>query len=264
MTAQRRRRLEIRGPFHSVNYLRPALIFGLPTLVFYLGVAFYLGERCRRPVTVFLFPIAVMLVCGFFLWNWAPTWLDPRINRLLMLVDPAGFRWLNETWIKLDRGAGFYNTARVGLDLPFVLSRLAFLALGLAGVWLAPAAPGRPSPGSVAGGRAWRGRGAGRALAAPARRRRGARPCPRRSASCGCARGDGRALRAAPWRWRARSCGTSSPRPASTCSAPSSCCETLGDEPARPGGVPDRAADHARASPRWTRWNRSPCSSACS
>jgi ABC-2 type transport system permease protein len=129
--------LEIRGPLHWINYLRPALIFGLPTLVFYLGVAFFLGERWRRPVTVFLFPIAILLACGFFLWDWAPTWLDPRINRLLMLVDPAGFRWLNETWIKLDRGAGFYNTARVGLDLPFVLSRLAFLALGLAGVALA-------------------------------------------------------------------------------------------------------------------------------
>jgi ABC-2 type transport system permease protein len=129
--------LEIRGPFHWVNYLRPALVFGLPTLVFYLGIAFFLGERWRRPVTVFLFPIAVLLACGFFLWTWAPTSLDPWKNRLLMLVEPTGFRWINETWIKLDRGATFYNTARIGLDLPFVLSRLAFLVLGLGGVALA-------------------------------------------------------------------------------------------------------------------------------
>jgi ABC-type transport system involved in multi-copper enzyme maturation permease subunit len=145
--------LEIRGPLHWGNYLRPALVFGLPTLVFYLGVAFFLGERWRRPVTVFLFPIAVMMACGFFLWSWAPTWLDPRVNRLLMLVDPTGFRWINETWIKLDRGAGFYNTARVGLDLPFVLSRLAFLALGLAGVWLSQRHLAAHLQGATGGGR---------------------------------------------------------------------------------------------------------------
>jgi ABC-2 type transport system permease protein len=128
---------EIRGPFVALNYLRPALVFGLPTLVFYLGIAFFLGERWRKPISVFLFPTAVMIVGGFFLWDWAPTWLDPRINRLLMLVDPAGFRWLNETWLKLDRGAEFYNKTRIGLDAPFVLSRLAFLGLGLLGVVLA-------------------------------------------------------------------------------------------------------------------------------
>lgn len=129
--------VEIRGPLHLVNYLRPALVFGLPTIVFYLGISFFLGERWRRPVTVFLFPIALLLLCGFFLWEWSPTWLDQRINRLLMLIDPGGLRWLDETWIKLDRGATFYNTTRIGLDLPFVISRLAFLALGLAGVALA-------------------------------------------------------------------------------------------------------------------------------
>jgi ABC-2 type transport system permease protein len=131
------RAAELRGPFLLVNYLRPALVFALPTIVFFLGVAFFLGERWRRPLAVFLFPVAVLLLCGFFLWNWAPTWLDPRINRILMLVDPGGFRWLNETWLKLDRGARFYNTARIGLDLPFVLSRLAFAAIGVAGVALA-------------------------------------------------------------------------------------------------------------------------------
>ncbi|HEY4590026.1 MAG TPA: ABC transporter permease, partial [Thermoanaerobaculia bacterium] len=129
--------VEIRGPLHLVNYLRPVLVFGLPALVFYLGIAFFLGERWRRPITVFLFPTAVLLLCGFFLWNWAPTWLDPRINRALMLIDPAGYRWLDETWLKLDRGADFYNKARIGLDAPFVISRLVLFALGLLGVGLA-------------------------------------------------------------------------------------------------------------------------------
>jgi ABC-2 type transport system permease protein len=128
---------EIRGPFHLLSYLRPALVFALPTLLFVAGTALYLGERWRRPLTVFLFPVAMLLGCGFFLWEWSPTWLDPRINRALMLIDPGGFRWLNETWIKLDRGARFYNTARIGLDLPFVLSRVAFAGLGLLGVALA-------------------------------------------------------------------------------------------------------------------------------
>ncbi|HVG09134.1 MAG TPA: ABC transporter permease subunit [Thermoanaerobaculia bacterium] len=128
---------EIRGPFELMNYLRPAVVFALPALIFFAGISFYLGERLRRPMSVFLFPVAVLLFCGFFLWDWSPTWLDPRINRVLMLIDPGGFRWLNETWLKLDRGARFYNETRIGLDLPFVLSRLAFLGLGLLGVVLA-------------------------------------------------------------------------------------------------------------------------------
>ena len=128
---------EIRGPFDLMNYLRPAVVFALPALVFFAGISFFLGERWRRPMSVFLFPVAVLLFCGFFLWDWSPTWLDLRINRALMLIDPGGFRWLNETWLKLDRGARFYNETRIGLDLPFVLSRLVFLGLGLLGVVLA-------------------------------------------------------------------------------------------------------------------------------
>ncbi|MFL6234925.1 MAG: ABC transporter permease/M1 family aminopeptidase [Thermoanaerobaculia bacterium] len=150
--------VEIRGPLHLVNYLRPVLVFGLPALVFYLGVAFLLGERWRRPITVFLFPTAVLLFCGFFLWDWAPTWLDPRINRALMLIDPAGFRWLNETWLKLDRGADFYNKTRIGLDAPFVISRLAFFALGILGVGLAQRHLAAHLQGETAGSRLIPGR----------------------------------------------------------------------------------------------------------
>ncbi|HVT14824.1 MAG TPA: M1 family aminopeptidase [Thermoanaerobaculia bacterium] len=128
---------DIRGPFDAVNYLRPAAVFAVPSLLFFAGIAFYLGERTRRPLLVFLFPLAVLLITAFFLWEWAPSWLDPRINRALMLVDPAGFRWLNETWLKVDRGAKFYNTARIGLDPAFLASRAIFLGLGLLGVALA-------------------------------------------------------------------------------------------------------------------------------
>ena len=146
---------EIRGPFDLVNYLRPALVFALPPLVFYLGVAFYLGERWRKPVTVFLFPTALLVLSVFFLWEWAPTWLDPRINRLLMWVDASGFRWLNETWLKLDRGAEFYNTTRIGLDAPFVISRLVFLGLGLLGVLLAQRHLSAHVQGAAAGSSPW-------------------------------------------------------------------------------------------------------------
>jgi ABC-2 type transport system permease protein len=128
---------EIRGPFALANYLLPALVFAVPALVFYAGVAFYLGERTRRPLLVFLFPLALFLLSIFFLWEWSPSWLDPRLNRALMLVDPSGFRWLNETWLRLDRGARFYNTARIAFDAGFLASRALFLGLGLAGVWLA-------------------------------------------------------------------------------------------------------------------------------
>ena len=96
---------EMRGPFHIVNYLRPALVFGVPTIVFIAGASFAVGTLTRKPILVFFLPVALVLACGFFLWNWSPGWLDPGVNRLLMFIDPGGFRWLNETWIKVDRGA---------------------------------------------------------------------------------------------------------------------------------------------------------------
>ncbi len=125
---------EFRGPFALVNYLRPALIFGLPVILFVAGTAFAIGERARRPILVFFLPAASILFSGFFLWNWSPSWLSPAVNRLLMLIDPAGVRWIVETWIKVDRGVEFYNHAPVGYDAPFLLSRLAFVAIGLGAV----------------------------------------------------------------------------------------------------------------------------------
>lgn len=128
---------EIRGPFGLINYLRPTLVFLVPLLLFVAGVAFFLGERSRRPITVFLLPVALFLILGFFLWNWSPTWLAPEINRVLMLIEPSGFRWLEETWLKLDLGATYYNVNRVGLDTGFVISRIVLALLGFAGVVLA-------------------------------------------------------------------------------------------------------------------------------
>ncbi len=128
---------EIRGPFELANYVIPALWFGLPPIVFFAGTAFLVGTWSRKPILVFVLPVAVMIVCGFFLWEWSPSWLDPRVNKLLMVLDPAGYRWLNETWLKVDRGVDFYNSAHLGLDGVFLLNRLWLLVLGLGSAALA-------------------------------------------------------------------------------------------------------------------------------
>ena len=122
------------GPFVPGNYLVPALLLGLPQIVFFAGVPFLLGAWTRRPIVVFAFPVATLLVILGFLISWSPSWLDPAINRALMLADPSGFRWLNETFLKLDRGLDFYNTAPLPPDTGFLLSRIALAGAGLLAV----------------------------------------------------------------------------------------------------------------------------------
>jgi len=122
---------ELHGPLHVLNYMRPALLFALPTLVFMAGVSYLIGEWSRRPLLVFVFPVVLFLCEIFFLWEWSPSWLNPRLNDFLGWIDPAGFRWLNETWLKVDRGVQFYNNAAIPPDRPFLLSRLIFVVLGL-------------------------------------------------------------------------------------------------------------------------------------
>ena len=127
---------EYRGAFGLANYLRPALLFALPTIIFFTGVSFAVGEWTRRPILVFFLPVAVFLGCVFFLWDWAPSWLSPNVDRFLMLIDPAGFRWLNETLLKVDRGVAFYNSAPIPLDATIIANRLIFLTIGLGSVAL--------------------------------------------------------------------------------------------------------------------------------
>ncbi|MFH1766369.1 MAG: M1 family aminopeptidase, partial [Gemmatimonadota bacterium] len=89
-------------------------------------------------ILVFFFPVAFLLGCLFFFWSWSPSWLDPEINRLLMLVDPTGLRWLAETYLEVDRGVQFYNFEPMVYDGGFLASRLLIMALGLGVVALAP------------------------------------------------------------------------------------------------------------------------------
>jgi ABC-2 type transport system permease protein len=147
--------LEIRGPFVLTNYLIPTVVFALPTIVFITGVSFVVGEWTRRPILLFLLPVAGLLVCGFFLWDWSPVWLDPRINRVLMLIDPSGFRWLNETWLKGDRGVNFYNTAHIPFDAGLIASRIVFFAVGIGSVALAQFHLTRTIRGSAGPARSW-------------------------------------------------------------------------------------------------------------
>jgi len=127
----------IRGPLEWTNYFRAMLVFGLPTTLFFAGISFAAGERFRRPILVFVLPTILLLVFGLILNSWSPDWLPKWVDRALMLIDPYGNRWLTETWLKVDLGAEFYNTQRIGLDTGFVLSRIGFAIAGLVPVLFA-------------------------------------------------------------------------------------------------------------------------------
>lgn len=125
-----------RGPFALWNYVWPALLFGLPILLSIAGGSMLLGAWSRAPILVFLLPLAVLLGGSLFLWGWSPEWLPWWANRLLMLADPAGQRWLSETYLKADRGVDFYNTQPLSIDAAFAVSRVVWCVLGVAAVWL--------------------------------------------------------------------------------------------------------------------------------
>ena len=52
------------GPFVLTNYLYPALLLGLPQIVFFAGVPLFLGAWTRRAIVVYAFPSR---------W-WSPCW----------------------------------------------------------------------------------------------------------------------------------------------------------------------------------------------
>ncbi len=127
---------QVRGPLVLANYLWPVVAFAIPSILFFLGTSFAIGTITRKPILVFVVPVAVLLACVFLLWTWTPSWLDPRIDRVLMLVDPSGLRWLSQTWLADDRGVDFYNLQPIPLDGGFVASRFAFVAFALGAVAL--------------------------------------------------------------------------------------------------------------------------------
>jgi ABC-type transport system involved in multi-copper enzyme maturation permease subunit len=127
---------EIRGPFALINYLRPTLLLALPTIFFLTATAFAVGVWTRKPILIFVLPVGLVLGSAMFLWEWSPSWLDPNTNRILMVLDVSGFRWLYETWLKVDRGVDFYNTAPMGFDGTFLLNRLMLILGGVGALFL--------------------------------------------------------------------------------------------------------------------------------
>jgi ABC-type transport system involved in multi-copper enzyme maturation permease subunit len=124
------------GPFALGNYLRPMIVFALPSLLLFAGACFALGGLTKQPVLVFALPIVVLVAGLALLWEWSPEWLAPSVNRLLQFVDVTGLRWLNETYLKVDRGVDYYNHAHVVLDGLMWAQRIAVIALGLGSVQL--------------------------------------------------------------------------------------------------------------------------------
>ncbi|HXO18949.1 MAG TPA: hypothetical protein VOA87_03385 [Thermoanaerobaculia bacterium] len=124
-------RPEVYGPFHPLAYLRPALLLLVPGLVFIAGASFLLGAASGRPTLVFLLPVVLLPFLQDFVWRWFPPGLHPAAGAALRLLDPSGFRWLKETWLRVDRGISFYNTQPIRYDAPFVASRVAFVLAGL-------------------------------------------------------------------------------------------------------------------------------------
>ncbi|MBI3819484.1 MAG: hypothetical protein HY286_12380 [Planctomycetes bacterium] len=125
---------EVRGPFMLSAYARPVLYMIAPFLIFFAGTSFAIGALTKRPILVFILPVAFLLFCGFFLWTWSPTWLDPRINDALCLAEPSGFRWLNETFLRNDRGSDYYNLQPVGYTPAFIATRILFACIGFGAV----------------------------------------------------------------------------------------------------------------------------------
>ncbi|NBX26173.1 MAG: hypothetical protein EBQ99_09045, partial [Planctomycetes bacterium] len=123
-----------RGPFALWNYVWPAILFSLPLLLPMAGGSMLLGAWSRAPILVFLLPLVILIGGALFLWGWSPEWLPVWANRALMLLDPAGNRWLSETWLKADRGVDFYNTQPVSMDAAFAISRVMWCAIGLLAV----------------------------------------------------------------------------------------------------------------------------------
>ena len=86
---------------------------------------------------VFALPVAILLGSVFFFWNFAPSWLPTWADRALQVADIAGFRWLNETYLKVDRGVAFYNTQPIALDGLIVAQRIGLVAAGIGALVLA-------------------------------------------------------------------------------------------------------------------------------
>lgn len=127
---------EIHGPAHLGNYIFPAIAFMVPAVLFLASVSFFVSIFTRRAALVYLFPVFMLVLAMNFLYYWYPPDFTPLQNYLMQCADPSGFRWLKQTWFKVDRGVGYYNTNGIHYDPAFVAGRLLYVALaaGLVGL----------------------------------------------------------------------------------------------------------------------------------
>jgi len=117
------------GPFALRNYLIPTLLIGLPQILFYAGLSLFIGTWTRRPVLVFLFPVVLLLYWFTPWWGLVPQ----SIRETVALLEPSGVFWVNDAFIR-GQATEQLNTAALIPDMGFLLGRLVWAGLGLAGV----------------------------------------------------------------------------------------------------------------------------------
>ena len=121
------------GPFSVWNYVLPTLLFGLPQILLLAGVPLLLGVWTRRPLLVFAVAtiMLVMATIARLLGG------GEDVGWLSLLFDLSGGGWLSGTYLEVDRGVEFYNTAPLRPGGAFLLSRLFIALAGLLSVVLA-------------------------------------------------------------------------------------------------------------------------------
>lgn len=137
------------GPLQLSNYLVPQLAFVLPMSLFFAGTTFAVGTLTRRPALVFSLPLVIIVAAAFFVFENATEDQAGWLKAILMYSDPSGWRWINETWMRVDRGTEFYNTQPIGFDFAFLLSRGGLAGVGILAVGLTAWARSRKTQAQV-------------------------------------------------------------------------------------------------------------------
>lgn len=119
------------GPLRPGHYLLPALLFAAPAMALAAGLALALATRTGSAMGLYLLPTCLVLGTLFFLVGWSPEGLPPWLDRLLVVLDPSGLRWLRRAVFGVDRGVEFYNHAPLFLDATLVTNRLLMLTVPL-------------------------------------------------------------------------------------------------------------------------------------
>lgn len=116
-----------RGTFHLTNYIRPMLLIILPGLLFNGSISFYLGAKTRNSVMVFLSPVFLLMAYSFLFSETLLQNLPVKAREVVRLTDPSGTEWLNQTYLREDRGANYYNLTPIQYHYDYLISRSLFL-----------------------------------------------------------------------------------------------------------------------------------------